>query len=163
MSDFKPVRLTPDQRHSYYALLLAMYGPCEDFRGYRDARGYGWTKAPNGKRTTAHRAAWEAAHGTLPADVIVRHKCDHKACVRLDHLTTGTAAENARDAIIRGTVCAGETHWNHRLTEDQVRAIRASTERTGVLAERYGVSGGLISKVRAGTVWSHIRPRPVAA
>ncbi len=43
------------------------------------------------------------------------------------------------------------------ITEDIVRAIRASSEPRSVLAERYGVSGDVIYLARTGRTWGHIR------
>jgi hypothetical protein len=44
------------------------------------------------------------------------------------------------------------------LTDEQVRLIRASTERGTVLAARYGVSGCTISLARRGYRYKWVRP-----
>jgi len=44
----------------------------------------------------------------------------------------------------------GEAHWNSKLTDEQVRTIRASTETQRVLARQFGVSQGHISMIRSG-------------
>jgi transcriptional regulator with XRE-family HTH domain len=43
------------------------------------------------------------------------------------------------------------------LTEMDVRAIRSSSQKQSVLAERYGVSFQQISKIVRGERWGHIR------
>ena len=43
-----------------------------------------------------------------------------------------------------------------KLTEDDVRAIRASKESVRVLAARYGVSAPQISRIRSGENWRHV-------
>jgi hypothetical protein len=50
----------------------------------------------------------------------------------------------------------GERHPKSKLTADDVRAIRASTERGARLAERYGVTRTLISNILSRKVWTHI-------
>lgn len=55
----------------------------------------------------------------------------------------------------RGTA-RGASHPKSKLTEDDVRAIRASTEKGIRLAERYGVTATLISNIRQGKVWTHL-------
>ncbi len=50
----------------------------------------------------------------------------------------------------------GAAHPKAKLTEDDVRAIRASTEKGIRLAERYGVTATLISNIRQGKVWAHL-------
>jgi hypothetical protein len=50
----------------------------------------------------------------------------------------------------------GATQWKARLTDDDVRAIRASTE-TGVdLAMKYDVSTGCISQIKRRQTWKHV-------
>jgi hypothetical protein len=153
----KTMRLTPEQRASYYRLLVDMTGPCELWTGTIDKQGYGRAVSATGEQSHAHRVAWENAYGQLPADVLVRHKCDTKACVRLDHLIEGSTGQNSRDAVIRGGYRCGEAHSRAKLTENEVRAIRASTDSQRVLAARYGVTQACICKVRTGHAWAHVR------
>jgi hypothetical protein len=53
--------------------------------GARDERGTGLVRI-NNKLKTAQRAAWEFAHGPLPADARVLACPAERACVRLEHL-----------------------------------------------------------------------------
>lgn len=55
----------------------------------------------------------------------------------------------------RGTA-RGAMHPKAKLTDDDVRAIRASDERGRRLAERYGVTATLITNIRKGKVWAHL-------
>lgn len=47
--------------------------------------------------------------------------------------------------------------WTSKLTEDDVRAIRASMETTADLARRYGLTPSAMSAVRLGRSWKGVR------
>lgn len=44
----------------------------------------------------AHRIAWEAVHGPIPAGMQIDHLCRVRLCVNVDHLELVTQAENIR-------------------------------------------------------------------
>jgi hypothetical protein len=156
-------RFSPAELANYYRLLEERTGPCIDWDGTIDDRGYGRATGHDGAWSHAHRVVYEAAFGVLPDEIEVRHRCDRPSCVNLEHLVEGTHEQNAHDAAIRGALRAGETHWNSRLTEAQVREIQTSTESQYVLAARYGVTQPHVSRLRRRQAWSHVKPRPHAA
>lgn len=49
-------------------------------------RGSGRMKV-DGRQVTAHRHAWELAHGPLPGSARVQTCADEPTCVRVEHLT----------------------------------------------------------------------------
>lgn len=55
------------------------------------------------------------------------------------------------------SVNRGEDHGRAKLTETQVREIRASTEPGVVLAERYGIGEQNVYLVRSRRTWVHIK------
>ncbi|HVM02282.1 MAG TPA: HNH endonuclease, partial [Acidimicrobiales bacterium] len=66
--------------------------------GARDAaRGTGRLKV-EGRHVTAHRHAWELAHGPLPASAKVFACPEEPACVRVDHLRVEGMPESQRPA-----------------------------------------------------------------
>ena len=76
-------------------------GECLVWTRYCNKGGYGQIQI-NGRSWMAHRAAYEVAHGPIPAGKIVRHSCDNPPCVNPEHLLVGTTADNNRDKAERG-------------------------------------------------------------
>jgi HNH endonuclease len=122
--------------------------------------GHGKLRVGN-TMVTAHRLAWTFAHGPIPAGLNVLHKCDVPACVRADHLYLGTQRDNTRDAIVRGRYHRhfGQAHPRTRLTDDDVRAIRARAaagETYRLLAKAYSVTFAEIGHIVKRRVWIHV-------
>lgn len=134
-------------------------GDCWLWTGQTLHAGYGGFSL-NGKQSKAHRVIYEVMNGPIPPGFVIRHTCDTPACVRPNHLLTGTAADNSRDMVERFRNLRGEAHPRAKLREKDVLAIR-DWYRTGVtthkeIAERYGVSAGLIGALLSGRIWKHV-------
>lgn len=75
---------------------------CIEWTGARHASGYGAATRPRAEaratglpRTThAHRIAWEAVNGPVPAGCEVHHECGNPICVNVSHLRVMTVAEH---------------------------------------------------------------------
>jgi hypothetical protein len=111
---------------------LNLFG-CWLWQGAQNHEGYGLAYGGKGKQRLAHRLAWELTYTDIPVDKVVRHKCDTRLCVRLDHLELGTIEDNNWD-----TVRHGNHHWakrkacsrGHAYTEETMRVrIRKGTNR----------------------------------
>lgn len=50
----------------------------------------------------------------------------------------------------------GEQNKSAKLTEDDVRAIRASPEKQQALADRYGITQAAVSHIRSRKTWTHV-------
>lgn len=111
----------------------------------------------NKKDNSAHRLSWLLAGHTIPEGHLIRHKCRNRHCVNPEHLETGTYKENQMDRVRDGTDSRGEKHGQSKLTEDQIRAIRARhTENQRGLAKEYGVSQRAIFDIIHRRTWKHL-------
>ena len=62
----------------------------------------------DGKFTRGHRYIYEQAFGPVPKGLVVRHTCDNRMCINLDHLLVGTRLDNYNDMINRGRDVKGD-------------------------------------------------------
>lgn len=74
---------------------------CWLFSGSIAGAGYGRFSCAEASNY-AHRAAWLAFKGPIPAGLMVLHRCDTPCCVNPDHLFLGTSQDNLRDMIGKG-------------------------------------------------------------
>ncbi len=143
---------------------VELLGECVEWGGARNPNGYGRWTAPTGehskhRRWYAHRLVWTVLVGPIPEGMNVLHKCDNRPCVNTDHLFLGTQAENMADMITKGrqNKPKGEANGNAKLTEDQVRAIRADARPQRVIAADYGVGKSLVGSIKLHQSWTHVK------
>lgn len=116
---------------------------CRLWIGALQTGGYGKLGVA-GKFKRAHRLAYEEAHGGIPDDLQVCHRCDTPGCIELAHLFLGTCRDNAADKWAKGRAPSypGELAPRAKLTADDIREVRRLNS-VGVgyrkLAKRYGV------------------------
>lgn len=103
-----------------------------------------------------HQLVLEAFVGPCPDGEESRHLNGTRGDCRLENLCWGTKLENAHDKRVHGTMCRGERHGRHKLTTDDVVAIRSSTDRQIDLAAQYGVGQGRISAIILRHIWKHV-------
>lgn len=89
----------------------------------------------------------------------VNHINGNKLNNRVDNLEWVTASENSIHAVATGLSPIGEAKTLAKLTEKDVLEIQAAFEageKDFVLAEKYGVTSGVISSIRLGKTWKHV-------
>ena len=130
-----------------------------------DIKGYLRVKLwKNGrpKNIKVHRLVYQAFFGEIPEGMVVRHDNGINTDNRASNLLLGTYSDNEKDKVRHGTVPLGEAHHSSRLTEDQIRQIRArykkccSNNGAKALAVEYGVSAVAIGNIVHRKTWTHV-------
>lgn len=107
----------------------------------------------------AHRLSWVIHYGSIPDGLFVCHHCDNPPCVNPAHLFLGTRSDNMLDAFNKGRLPdhRGTSHGQAKLTEAQVRTIRATD---GVpyttLATMFSVHHSTIHYIKSRKTWRHL-------
>ena len=113
------------------------------------------------KRRQVHCLVAEAFLGPCPP----LHEVNHKNRVRgenhvgnLEYLTKSANIKHGFDALGGNPKTDGSQHWNHKLVEAEVIAIRAKRSVTPLnqLASEFGVSMSTISMICNRRTWTHI-------
>jgi hypothetical protein len=132
---------------------------CWNWLAGHTATGYAEFSINNEMRR-ANRVSYEMEHGRIPPDMDICHTCDNRSCVNPRHLFLGTRSDNMKDAVkkgrARGLIPSGESHPSARLTVEQVREIRASTDDPALIAVKYGVSRVHVYQIRLHLKWKHV-------
>lgn len=98
--------------------------------------------------------------GPRPPGLEVCHRTNTRSNCREDNLRWGTRSSNALDRHAHGTMnqARGEVHFYAKLTEDDVKWIRANKGRVTLcdMAEMFGVHHGSIWMAQARKTWKHV-------
>lgn len=113
--------------------------PCWIWRGFK-VKGYG-RACVRGRKVVAHRAVYEEVVGPVPVGCVLDHLCEQPACVNPEHVEPVTRTENCR----RGRAT--------KLTLEQAREIKRSTDIGRVVGARFGIGTSTVSAIRAGRIW----------
>jgi hypothetical protein len=124
---------------------------CWPWVGHQNRLGYGRL---GGKCTS--RLIYELVTGPIPIGMFVLHSCDNPNCCNPAHFFVGPPRDNSADMVMKGRSSRGEKRPLAKLTDQQVRAIRADVRMLKDIAADYGVSFQLISGIRNGKRWTHV-------
>lgn len=125
--------------------------PCKlpdgDARGHKHFSLYG-------KKVYAHRLVYKLSKGEIPEGLLILHLCSNPACCNPAHLKAGTKSENVkqsyRDNPFMTAIRSGSNNGRSKFTEDEVEAIRSSTDSHAACARRYKVNEVTIARIRKG-------------
>lgn len=131
---------------------ISEQGSCWIWTGSATRDGYGVIGIGRNNQVRVHRAAYSEWIGSIPAGMVVCHRCDTPRCVNPDHLFLGTPADNTRDMIGKGRrpVMRGADHPNCKIGPKQRKQI-ARLRNTGLrltdIAGVFGVSFQTVSRI----------------
>lgn len=111
----------------------------------------------NGKYQKLSRYLYAKKYGNIPKGKVIRHTCDNRWCVNIDHLIIGTQKQNIQDAVERKRMAQGEKHYCAKLTVVQVKEIKNTPSLSiGQLGNKYNVSPTTIYDIRRGKTWKSV-------
>ena len=99
----------------------------------------------------AHRIAYRLHRGEIAPGLVIRHLCNTRSCVRIEHLKPGTQTENMADMVE-----AGRTSVLGPLSDEDVVGLNIPTG----IPLRYDLDGDLKPTVPGGT---YLDPEAAAA
>jgi len=131
----------------------------------KSSRGYLQVSLKNASGSVSrglrvHQLILTAFIGPMPDGQEACHNDGDRINCRLSNLRWGTKHENMKDKNIHGTDNRGSSHPMARLTETDVRVIRALNEHTSLsrnqIAESFCISAGQVWKIVKRISWKHI-------
>jgi hypothetical protein len=108
------------------------------------------------KRFQVHTLVLLAFVGPCPEGMECRHLNGKHQDNRRENLEWNTHLVNLGDMVVHGTSFAGVKHPKAKLTEDDIREIRAANATERALGEVYGVSQVTINSIRTRKTWKHV-------
>lgn len=98
----------------------------------------------------ASRTSYLLTHGDIPEGLHILHSCDNPRCVNPLHLRADTRQANMDDMKSKQRQASGTRNSQTKLTTEQVEAIRSDGRTLALISAEYGVSRGLVSKIKSG-------------
>lgn len=113
----------------------------------------------NGRMVHMHRWVYLQKFGSVEKGIVVRHKCDNKLCINVEHLESGTVKQNVHDAVARGQHPRGEKAGSHVLSELQVIELLKLKGKMSqrVAARMFGVSQFCVCSIWNRKSWRHVK------
>jgi hypothetical protein len=108
------------------------------------------------KRFQVHTLVLLAFVGPCPEGMECRHDDNDYTNNRPGNLSWGTHTQNMQDKQRHGTQTKGEAHPHAKLTEDDVRAIRADKRQGRIVGAEYGISQVTVVFIRNRKTWKYV-------
>lgn len=107
---------------------------------------------------SVHRLLFTTIHNRSYYGLVVRHKCDNRACCNIEHLEIGTQSENIMDASKKNRLLKGSQNNKSVFSEELVKEIRDQypTKSTIELAKKYNTHPQTIRSLIIGRTWAHV-------
>lgn len=142
-------------------LLEHMHDDCPKWPFARGRGGYGRVQH-DGEVRDVHRLVCEMAHGAPPTPSHdAAHSCGkgHEGCFGAGCLAWKTKTENQGDRLAHGTAMRGTSLPQTKLSEDDVRSIRAAKGlwTQGEIAAEYGIDRVTVCNIHRGKSWSWLK------
>lgn len=129
----------------------------------RTSGGYLYVNLSKNRQSTklyVHQLVLEAFVGPCPERMEARHFHERDPSNNdAQNLRWGSHSQNMGDKEKHGTDSKGEKHFNAKLTDEQVIAIRervSAGETNTALAREFGVVKKAISQIARGKRWRHV-------
>lgn len=134
---------------------------CWEWKRSSDGWGYGKISIQH-KLEKVHRVMFSLANGPIPTGMCVCHKCDNPPCCNPDHLFLGTHADNRRDMIQKGRLSdqSGTLNSQAKINDNiarEIRSLYANGVMQKLIAEKYGISTGIVNRVVLRRNWKNIQ------
>ena len=126
---------------------------CVDRDGYRRVT---LTAKERKKIMKVCRVVCHAFHGDPAPNMQAAHRNGDKTNDSASNLYWATPAENGLDKVRLGESPAGSRNGRAKLTDSDVRDIRADTQIHRKIARQHGVSMSLIGQIKRREIWGHI-------
>lgn len=137
-------------------------GGCLEWQGSRQ-RNYG-AISHKGRTYAVHRITCFLVYGEPKPKDFALHACDNPPCINPEHLRWGSQKENMADSISRNrrAVVRGIKNGRAKLDDKKVVLIRLLRENgftTLEIADLFGVSNQIISRICKREAWTHVENR----
>jgi hypothetical protein len=124
----------------------------------RHRMGYAKAYFGPGESRQGHRIVCKKAYGPAPSPKHdAAHSCrgGYLGCINWRHLRWATRKENIADATSQGTIARGHRHPSVKLTEQQVRQIRALRHKMSgrQIAKQFGLGHSSVRSIFSGRNW----------
>jgi hypothetical protein len=104
-----------------------------------------------------HRLVATAFHRLPMADEECLHRDGNRLNNCAENLRWGTHKENQQDMVAHGRSTPGTRNANCKLTDEAVRAIRASVGTCKAVGQLFNIAASQVCLIRNGKAWAHLR------